>query len=135
MPNTFYGKCTENLRKRINLRLVTDPTKLVRAVSNTSFKKSTIINEDLVLVAAQRQKILMNRPLAIGFTIHEYAKLMMYLFYYNALLPKYGTSLKLCYTDTDSFIFLVQMDDLNADIAFMSEWFDTSNFPTDHPLQ
>jgi len=134
MPNTFYGKCTEQKRNRVNLRLITDPTKLVRAASKATFKKSTIINEDLVLVEAQRQKILLNQPLMIAFTVLEYAKLVMYRFYYDGLLPKYGDSLKLCYTDTDSFIFLVETEDLHTDMTSMSEWFDTSNFPTDHPL-
>ena len=134
MPNTYYGKCTEQKRNRVNLRLITDPTKLVRAASKATFKKSTIINEDLVLVEAQRQKILLNQPLMIGFTILEYAKLVMYRFHYDGLLPKYGDSLKLCYTDTDSFIFLVETEDLHADMTSMSEWFDTSNFPTDHSL-
>jgi len=82
-----------------------------------------------------RPRILMNRPLIIGFTILEISKLNMYRFYYEALLPRYGDRLRLCFTDIDSFIFWVQTPDLHADMADMaSKWLDTSNFPPDHPL-
>jgi len=134
LPNAVFGKTCENLRKRVNLRLVTDPKKLVRAAGKSTYKKSTIINSDLVLVESARAKIFMNRPLIVGFTILEMAKLQMYRFYYEVLLPKYGEKMRLLFTDTDSFILLVETLDLHADMAGMMEWFDTSNFPTDHPL-
>ena len=77
----------------------------------------------------------MNRPLIIGFTILEMAKLIMYKFYYEALLPRYGDKLRLCFTDTDSFIFWVETPNLHADMAdMMTDWLDTSNFPPEHPL-
>ena len=61
-------------------------------------------------------------------------KLVMYRFYYEALLPKYGDKFRMLFTDTDSFIFLVETPDLHADMAGMMQWLDTSNFPPDHPL-
>ena len=134
LPNAVFGKTCENLRQRVNLRLVTDSRKLVRIAGKSTFKKSTIINSDLVLVESARAKILMNRPLIVGFTILEMAKLLMYRFYYEALLPKYGDKMRLLFTDTDSFILLVETPDQHADMADMMEWFDTSNFPIDHPL-
>jgi len=90
LPNAFFGKSCENLRKRVNIRLVTDPKKLIRAAGKSTFKRSTIVNSDLVLVETARTKIYMNRPIALGFFILEMAKLVMYRFYYEALLPKYG---------------------------------------------
>jgi len=107
---------------------ITDPKKLIRAAG-------TIINNDLVLVETARPRICMNRSLIIGFTISEMAKLIMYKFYYEALLRRYGDKLRLCFTDTDSFIFWVETPDLHADMAdMMVDWLDTSNFPPEHPL-
>jgi len=135
LPNSFFGKTCENLRKRVNMSFITDPKKLIRAAGKSTFKRSTIINNDLVLVETARPRICMNRPLIIGFTILEMAKLIMYKFYYEALLPRYGDKLRLCFTDTDSFIFWIETPGLHADMAdMMTDWFDTSNFPPEHPL-
>jgi len=76
--NSFYGKTVENVRKRMNAKLVTDPQKMVRAAGKATFKRCEIINSDLVLVESQRTKIMLNKPVAIGFTILEFAKLVMY---------------------------------------------------------
>ena len=52
----------------------------------------------------------------------------MYDFYYNYLKPKYGDDkIKLCYMDTDSFIFYVETNDFDEDIkSDLINWFDTS---------
>jgi len=51
-------------------------------------------------------------PIAVGCAILEFAKLVMYEFYYNCLLPSFGDRLRLCFTDTDSFVCHVESDDL-----------------------
>ena len=40
----------------------------------------------------------------------------MYGFWYDYLKSKYGENVKLCYMDTDSFIFYVKMDYIYKDI-------------------
>jgi len=75
--------------------LVTDPQKMVRAAGKATFKRCEIINSDLVLVESERPKITLNKPVAIGFTILEFAKLVMCEFYYDCLLPKFGNKLHL----------------------------------------
>ena len=41
----------------------------------------------------------------------------------------YGDKIRLCYTDTDSFIMHIKTDDFYKDIsADINKWFDTSNF-------
>ena len=53
----------------------------------------------------------------------------MYEFWYDYLKPMYGDKIKLCYTDTDSFIVHIKTDDFYKDIsANVNKWFDTSNF-------
>ena len=51
----------------------------------------------------------------------------MYEFYYEYIKPKYGNEVKLCYTDTDSFIMQIFTNDFYADISSdVNRWFDTS---------
>jgi len=125
---------TKNVQKRINAKLVTDPPKMIRAAGKATFKRCEIINSDLVLVESERTKILLNKPVAIGFTILEFAKLLMYEFYYDCLLPKFGNKLHFCFTDTESFNRDVETPHLYADMEDISGWFDTSNFQQNHSL-
>ena len=105
--------------------------KLITAAGKSTFKRSTIVNSNFVLVKTVRTEISVNRPIAVGFCISDMAKLVMY---YEALLPKYCDKFRLLFSDTDSFFFFVETSDLHADMAGMMQWLNTSNFPSDHPL-
>ena len=51
----------------------------------------------------------MNKPIYVGMTIVDISKTLMYEFWYDYMKPKYGDNLKLCYTDTDSFIMHIKI--------------------------
>ena len=54
----------------------------------------------------------------------------MYKFWYEYIKPKYNDRARLCYIDTDSFIFHVEIKDFYKDISNdVEKWFDTSNYP------
>jgi len=59
----------------------------------------------------------------------------MYNFHYDYVVPKYGANkVRLLFTDTDSLCYIITTrniyDDINKD---KERWFDTSNYPRDHP--
>lgn len=58
----------------------------------------------------------------------------MYEFHYGVMLKKYESKLKLCYQDTDSFVYEIENKDIYKDINPMKEWFDFSDYPKDHLL-
>jgi len=132
--NATFGKTMEQVRHRVNIRLIADPHKLQKAVSKASFRESTIINEDLVMVRGARSKVTLNKPIAVGFTILELSKVIMYKFYYEYLKPKYEDRCSLLFTDTDSLCCQISTHDLYKDMHENLDYFDTSNFETDHPL-
>ena len=79
----------------------------------------------------------MSKPIYIGQSVLDISKTLMYEFYYNYLKPKYGDKIKLCYMDTDSFIFYVETNDFFEDIKDdIHDWFDTSkiNNKLDRPI-
>ena len=57
----------------------------------------------------------------------------MYGFYYSLLKVKYP-DIKLCFTDTDSFLINVPTEDIYEDMKHMTQYFDFSNYPKNHPL-
>ena len=53
----------------------------------------------------------MNKPIDFGMSILDIITTLMYEFWYDYLKPKYGDKVKLCYTDTDSFIIHIITED------------------------
>ena len=62
-------------------------------------------------------------------SILDISKVTMYEFWYDFIKSKYGSSAKLCYMDTESFIITVKTEDFYKDISEnVIERFDTSNY-------
>ncbi|KAG8236630.1 hypothetical protein J437_LFUL016463 [Ladona fulva] len=133
MNNAVIGKTMENVRKRINLELVSDEKRLEKLISMSTFLDRTIFNENLVAVHRRKSTIKMNKPIFIGFCVLDLSKTLMYNFHYQTMQPKYGKRLSLLYTDTDSLIYEIKTEDINKDMLENLDDFDTSNYPQDHP--
>ena len=79
-------------------------------------------------------KVVMNKPVYLGQAILDLSKIIMYEFHYDYMLPKYKENIKLCYMDTDSFVYDIKIEDFYKDIAEDVEGrFDTSRYH-DRPL-
>ena len=57
----------------------------------------------------------------------------MYHFYYDVMKKKYDYKIKLLYTDTDSFIFHIETEDLYNDFDDMKEHMDFSGYDKSQP--
>ena len=80
-------------------------------------------------IETKKTKIKMNKPLYLRASILDISKMLMYEFWYDCLKPKYRDRVKLCYTDTYSFIINIKTEDFFEDISNdFEKWFDTSNF-------
>ena len=125
--NAIFGKTIEDVRKRCNFHLVTDYKKM-RKLSIRGVRDVRIFGSGMAGVMIQREKVYMNKPIAIGVAILELSKVHMGRFYYDYLKPKYGDKIKLLATDTDSFIYHVTTEDVYEDMAANPEWFDFSAY-------
>jgi len=132
--NATFGKSMENVRNRVNVRLICDPKRLTKATNKPTFRQAEIINDDLTMVRAARKSITLKKPISVGFAILELSKLIMYSFYYEYMKPKYGDKCSLLFTDTDSFCCYVETDNLHSDMKQNLDLFDTANFDKGHPL-
>ena len=131
--NATFGKTMEQIRNRVNIRLIADSDKVVKAVSKPSFRESEIVNSELVMVRSAKSKIKMTKPISVGFAILELSKLIMYEHFYDHLKAKYGERCSLLFTDTDSLCCEIRTDDLYDDMGKHLELYDTSNFDPNHP--
>lgn len=81
-------------------------------ISRPEFKTSTIFDENLVAVELNKSEVYFNKPIYVGMCILDLAKITIYDFHYNYMLPEFGAKCSVCYTDTDSLIYEVGCSDL-----------------------
>ena len=135
MNNSVFGKTMENIRNHMNIKLVTTDKKRSKLVSEPNYQTITLISEYLSIIEMKKTKIKMSKPIYLGLSILEISKTLMYEFWYDYMKPKYDNKVKLCYTDTDSFIINIKTNDFYEYIASdVENRFDTSNYEVNRPL-
>ena len=122
MNNSVFGKTMENIRKRVDVRLITDGKKLLKMSSKPTFVCSKIFNENLVAVHKIKEVLTLNRPAYVGMCILDLSKTLMYDFHYNYIKQKYGDKAKLLFTDTDSLTYEIQTEDIYQDFWNDKSW-------------
>ena len=136
MNNSVFGKTMENLRNRVDVKIVRawENDKIRKLTSSPSYDRFTIFGNDMAGIHMHKTKLVLNKPVYTGMTILENSKILMYDFFYNRMKAKYGHKCELVYTDTDSLILDIQTEDVYKDMQENSFMYDTSNYPKDHPL-
>ena len=125
----------ENIRKHRDIKLVTTDKIRNKLVSEPNYHTINLISEDLSIIETKKTKIKMNKSIYLGLSILEISNILMYEFWYDYMTPKYANNVKLCYTDTDSFIINIKTNDFYEDIASdVENRFDTSNYEVNRPL-
>ena len=97
-----------------------------------NFKEDFSFSKHLFAVEMRKTEIKINKPVYLGQTIFELSKMLMYEFHYDYMRPKYGSRARLCYMDTDSFVYEIEAKDFYKDIAKdMEKRFDMSGYSKD----
>ncbi len=134
MNNSVFGKTMENIRSRVDIRLVNNESKAKKLAAKPNFKHCNIFDENLVAVHMKKKKLVFIQPVYLGMCILDLSKTLMYEFHYNYIKAKYENKAKLLFTDTDSLAYEIETEDFYKDISGdVVSKFDTSNFPRDHP--
>ena len=134
MNNSVFGKTMENIRKRVDVRLVTDEKKLLKLTSKPTYVSSKIFNENLVAVHKIKETLTLNRPAYVGMCILDLSKTLMYHFHYNYIKRNYGYKAKLLFTDTDSLTYEIEANDVYKDFFKDKDKFDNSDYPEYSPF-
>ena len=135
MNNSVFGKTMENIRNRVNVKLVNTEKELKKLTAKPNLKSPPkIFSENLVSVHLKKTSLTMDKPVYLGMCILDLSKTIMYDFHYNYIKPKYGEKAKLLFTDTDSFMYEIETEDFYKDISKdVKDRFDTSDYPENHP--
>ena len=134
MNNSVFGKTMENIRNRVDIKLVNDKNKAERLAAKPNFKHCNIFSKDLTAIHMKKTFLTFNKPVYLGMCILDLSKTLMFDFHYNYVKKKYGDKAKLLFTDTDSLMYEIRTEDFYEDIkGDVKDRFDTSNYPSNHP--
>lgn len=138
---SVFGKTMEDIRKRVNTKLVSEPSVFKKHAAKVNYKGSVVFvidveNEEyFVGMDMKRTSVVLDKPIYKGFTVFELSKIHRYDFHYNHMMTKYGPEkAKLLFTDTDSLTYQVTTPDLYQDMESDLDFYDTSDYPREHLL-
>jgi hypothetical protein len=116
MSNAVFGKTMENVRDRIDFKLINNVDIFKKHTELPSFKSFTSFNENLVGLHRTKCEIKLNKPIYVGASILDLSKTLMYDFNYNFIKKIYGNKAELLGTDTDSLKYCIETEDLYMDM-------------------
>ena len=64
-----------------------------------------------MVIEVKKTIVKINKPIHLGMSTLDISKTLMYEFWYEYVKPKYQDKVKLCYTDTGSFIIHIKTED------------------------
>ena len=126
MNNSVFGKTMENVRQRINFKLVSTEEQAL-GIRNRS-RSHTIFHESLVGVHLLKKEVVLNKPIYIGQCILDDSKFLMYDFHYNFMMKQFDRKdIDLLFTDTDSLCYHIKNKDPYEVIKNNKHLFDLSD--------
>ena len=87
MNNSVFGKTMENLRNRVDIKIVrsNETDKIRKLVASPLYSRYALFSNDLVGIDMRKSRLLLNKPVYTGMTILDNSKILMYDFFYNEL--------------------------------------------------
>jgi hypothetical protein len=135
LSNSVYGKCIEDIRKRVSIQMVGTKEKAAELISSPLYIEHKIYDENLTAIHTRKKVLWLNKPIFVGACVLDIAKGILYDFYYNTMVSSYGNKLKLIMTDTDSLLMHITTDNIYADmIKNFPKKLDLSNYPNNHAI-
>ena len=116
----------ENVRKRVNVKLINNEKKYLKVVSRPSFVSQKILDKNLVAVHKIKPVLLLNKSIYVGFSILELSKMIMFDWHYNYFDKIFNSSL--LFTDTDSLVYEIKGNDSVYKVFRDMELFDFSGY-------
>ena len=118
----------ENLRNRIDVKLVRNKKDYLKWTSKPSYMSHEIFDNNLGALCEMKVTLTLNKPAYVGMCILDLSKVLKYEFHYDYIKNKYGNKLRLLLTDTDSLMYENKTEDFYKDFTKDEEMFDFSRY-------
>ena len=103
MISSVYVKIIENLRRRINVRLINNAEDFLKYTSKPAHIIHKTFGKDYAAIHEIKSVLILNKSIYVGFTVLDLSKWKIYDFHYNFNKEKFDA--ELLFTDTDSFTY------------------------------
>ena len=100
----------ENLRKRINVRLVNKAEDFLKYTSRPTYITHKIFGKDYAAIHEIKPVLILNKPIYDGFTVLDLGKWKIYDFHYNIIKKNFNA--ELLFTDTDSLTYKTKSENV-----------------------
>ena len=120
----------ENLKNRIDVKLVNNEKDYLKCTSTPSYMSHKIFDNNLVAICKSKIALKLYNPSYIGMCILDLSEILIFEFHYGYIKNKYGNKSKLILTDTDSLMYEIKTEDVYEDFNSNNEMFDFSNYST-----
>ena len=120
----------ENLRNRIDVKLVNNEKDYLKITSKPSYISHKIFDNNLVAIRKSKVSLKLNKPAYIEMCILKLSKVLMYEFHYDYIKNKYDNKSELLFTYTDILMYEIKTEDVYEDFSSNKEMFDFSNYST-----
>ena len=127
LVNSIYGKTAENIRKRINVKLINNAKDYARCVGKPNFISQKIFSKKFVAIQQIKSVLTLGKPIYVGFSVLKLSKLLIYKFHYEYVKNKFDA--KLLFTDIDSLVYEIKGEDVHEVSYSDKHLFDFSNYP------
>ena len=105
----------ENLRNRIDVRLVSSKKRLFKMDIKTKLYITKIFDNDLVGIRKNKVTLTLIKPAYVGMCVLDLSKVLMYDFHYDCIKNKYGSNSRLLVTDFESLMYKIKTGDIYED--------------------
>ena len=127
--SSVYGKTMENLRKRINVRLVNNEKDFLKYTSRATHITHKIFGKDYAAIHEIKPILMLNKPVYVGFTVLELSKWKMYDFRYSFIKKSFNA--ELLFTNTGSLTYEIESENVYEEFFKWKDLFDFSNYSKD----
>ena len=110
MINSVFGRTIENLRKGINVRLMSNEKDFLKYTSRPTYITHKIFGKDYAAIYEIKPVLMLNKPIYVGFTVLDLSKWMMYDFHDNFIKKIFNA--ELLFTDTDSLTYEIKSENI-----------------------
>ena len=129
MINSVSGKTMENLKKIMNVTLVSNEKDFVKYTSRPTHITHKTFGKNYAAIHEMKPILMLNKPIYVGFTVLELSKWLMYDFHYNFIKKHFDA--ELLFTDTDSLTYEIKSENVYEEFFKWKDLFDFSNYSKD----
>ena len=126
MNNAIFGKVKENLRNRINVKLVNNKKCYLKCTLKPRYIQHKIFDNNLAAIGKSKISLKPNKPAYIRICVSQLSQVSMYKFHSGYIEKKYGNNARLLFSDTDSLMYETKAEDAYQKFSNDKKMFDFS---------